>query len=118
VVFFLYPTWDGGVEMKTKMSATIVKTESGMTYVIIGVRTDHPTGIDSKIPTMIISIGNKVEIIKNPKKEMISLGPIGCLNDEYRPKSINLVGVHYPLEKFISVEPIECEITEPEYKEL
>lgn len=118
MVFFLYPIWDGEVKMRTKTPATRVKTESGKIYILVGFKTDHPTGIDSKIPTMIISIGNQVEIIKNPKKEMISLGPIGCLNDEYNPKSINLVGVHYPPEKIISVEPIDCEIIEPEYVEL
>jgi hypothetical protein len=54
-------------------------------------------------------------IVKNPKKEMLSLGPSGALNDQFNPKSINLVGVHYPPEVITSVRTVECEIIEPIY---
>jgi len=103
--------------MRKKLPATIIETVSGMIHVIVGVEANCPTEIDGKIPTIMISIkkGGQVKIVKNPKKEMISLGPIGALNDQYHPKSINLVGINYPAEEIISASTVECEIIEPTY---
>lgn len=106
--------------MKEEIPATIVKTANGMIHIIVGIEANYPTGIDGKIPTMMISIKKKggVKIVKNPEKEMLSLGPNGALNDQFNPKSINLVGVHYPPEVITSVCTVECEIIEPTYTKL
>lgn len=99
------------------MKATIAKTKYGTIYVLIGVEVRCATELDRTIPLELICINQrKMTVVQNPKKEMLSLGPAGALDNEYSPKSINLVGVHFSAESIVSVETVDYITIEPTYQ--
>lgn len=89
------------------MYVVVIRREQGDVHFLTGMTAPtYPTGIDMTIPEMMISLtnnGKNVQIVKNPKKEFLSIGGPYEINFEYTPKLLNLCGVHYPSDFTVSV---------------
>ncbi|MCK9578195.1 hypothetical protein M0R01_01720 [bacterium] len=100
----------------SKTKATILKTSKETIYVLVGIEAECLTDLNGKAPEQLICIQEgTMTIVQNPNQELVSLGPEKVLNDEHRPKSITLAGVHFPEDKIVTIKTINCNIIEPNY---